>query len=131
MLITKHQQQFGLTFKIMKKIAFTIFRIAVAIILIGKILNWFLHFGDQTNQILNILMFGLIGIAYTIAGFLWDKKLTLTKTIIICCGLFLIIMNFITEHTILTVIGIICILTPMLIARFTKDESNERKLAGN
>lgn len=110
----------------MKKTFFTIFRILLGIVLLGKITNWFLNYSDETNQILNTAIFTLIGIAYTIAGFISDKNLT--KIIFIVCGLYLIIMNLINKNTILTIIGIICILTPLLISRFSLEKTDEKEL---
>ena len=105
----------------MKKILFTGFRILLILVLIAKVLNWFLNFDVNTNQFLNTAMFCLIGIAYLVIGFVWDKKMI--QVLIIFCGLFLIIMNFVPERTWITVIGIVCILVPMIIARFQKKEN--------
>ncbi|WP_179333056.1 hypothetical protein [Winogradskyella costae] len=109
----------------MKKILFTIFRVLIGIILIGKISNWFLNYSDETNQILNAGMFTLIGIAYLVGGFIWDKKLT--NIIFLICGMYLIAMNFIGNFKIYkSIIGIACILTPMLITRFSPEETDEK-----
>jgi hypothetical protein len=103
----------------MKRSFFTIFRILLAIVLTGKILNWFLNFSDETNQVLNIAMFSLIGIAYMIIGFAWDNKLV--KFIIVGCGAFLLVQNFLFPGLILNIVSIFCIITPLLIARFNKE----------
>jgi hypothetical protein len=103
----------------MKKVVFTIFQIAIAIILIGKIANWFLDFSDETKRILNMVMFTLIGIAYIVFGYVFDSRLT--KTIFIACGAYLILMNYIPSHVIFTILVTICILTPVLIARFSPE----------
>ncbi|MCE5320800.1 MAG: hypothetical protein LLF93_06845, partial [Bacteroidales bacterium] len=113
----------------MKKTLFTIFRILIGIILVGKISNWFLNYSDETNQILNAGMFALIGIAYLVGGFIWDKKLT--NIIFLICGIYLIVMNFIDDFGLKSIIGIVCILTPMLIARFSPKETDEKELAEN
>lgn len=106
----------------MKNALFKIFRISIGIVLFGKISNWVFNFGDQINQILNASMFCLIGIAYIIVGFIWDNKFI--KTIILTCGLFLLVMNFFAKGNIaLDIFGVLCILTPMLIARFYKEVS--------
>ena len=113
----------------MKKTLFTIFRILIGIILVGKISNWFLNYSDETNHILNAGMFTLIGIAYLVGGFIWDKKLT--NIIFLICGIYLIAMNFIDDFGLKSIIGIVCILTPMLIARFSPEETDEKELAEN
>lgn len=102
----------------MKKILFLIFKIAIALVLILKIANWIFDFSDQTNFLLNTAMFSLIGIAYLYFGF--ALKVKLISFIMIACGAFLIIYNFIEKSTIITVIGIICLIVPMIIFRFDK-----------
>lgn len=110
----------------MKKIAFTIFRILIGIILIGKISNWFMNYSDETNKILNALMFTLIGIFYLIGGFIWNKKST--NIIFLICGLYLIAMNFISDFGISkSILGIVCILIPMLIVRFLPEKADKKE----
>lgn len=113
----------------MKKILNIIFLILIGIVLIGKISNWFLNYSDETNQILNAGMFTLIGIAYLVGGFVWDKKLI--NIIFMVCGIYLIAMNFISDFGLKSIIGIVCILTPMLIARFSPEETDKNELAKN
>jgi len=103
----------------MKNTVFTAFRILIFLILIGKVLNWFLNFSDETNKLLNIAMFTLIGVGYIVMGYVWDNKFK--KIVITTCGAFLIIMNFFDNTVALGIIGIVCILIPMLIARFYKE----------
>lgn len=88
----------------------------IAVVLIAKMLNWLLNFSDETNFIINSLMFSLIGLAYVVYGIIWDK--IIIKLIFLISGLYLIAMNFISKNTFLTILGIICILTPILIIRF-------------
>ncbi|MFK7781656.1 hypothetical protein [Psychroserpens sp.] len=113
----------------LKKIAFIVFRVIVVIILFGKISNWFLNYSDETNQILNTSMFTIIGFSYAFAGFIWKKKLTNFTFII--CGLYLIAMNFMVDFNIKSIIGIICILIPLLIARFSQLDTDEAKWSEN
>ncbi len=100
---------------VIKNILNTGFKFAIGIVLIGKILNWFFEFGDQTNFILNVLMFSLIGLAYIIYGIVWDNKFL--KLIFLISGLYLIAINFMNKSTLLTLFGIICIIGPILIIR--------------
>ncbi|MDF3076683.1 MAG: hypothetical protein K0S09_572 [Sphingobacteriaceae bacterium] len=104
------------------RVLFQVFRVLIAIILVAKISNWFFHFNDETNRLLNAAMYCLIGIAYLAMGFIWDGKLF--KLLIIACGLFLIVVNFVTPNTILNILGIVCILTPLLIARTYKESKS-------
>lgn len=112
----------------MKNKLFILFRILLIVVLVGKILNWFLKFDPGTNQILNRAMFCLIGIAYLVMGYVWDKKIL--KVLITACGIFLIVMNFVPGRTWLSILGIVCILVPMIIARFQKKE-NENVVIDN
>lgn len=113
----------------MKNILLKAFRFLILIILIGKISNWFLHYSDETNQMLNAGMFTLIGIGYLMGGFIWKKKLT--NIIFLVCGVYLIVMNFINDFSLNSIIGIICIVTPLLIVRFSPEETDEKELAEN
>ena len=113
----------------MKKILFLIFQVLIGIVLIGKISNWFLNYSDETNQILNTVMFTLIGIAYLAGGFIWDKKLT--TLIFLICGMYLVAVNFIGDFALKSIIKIVCILTPILIVQFSPKENDEKELAEN
>jgi hypothetical protein len=111
----------------MKNAIFTIFRILIALVLTGKILNWFLNFSDETNQVLNATMFILIGIGYLVMGYVWNNKFM--KVLITTCGLFLIAMNFFKHSITVDIIGIVCILIPMLLARFYKEKEHKLNIA--
>src|SRR5688500_11404994 len=99
----------------MKKALYTTFTILIFLVLGAKVLNWILNFSDETNQVLNTAMFTLIGIAYLVMGYVWDGLLL--KVIITVCGLFLIARNFIGSNVTLDILVVVCIITPMLIAR--------------
>ncbi|TKB95556.1 hypothetical protein [Pedobacter cryophilus] len=111
---------------IVKKSAMVIFRITLGIVLGGKILNWFLDFSDETNQILNIGMYCLIGIMYLFFGSVWSNKWV--NAVFIICGLYLIIMHFFDKNEIISFIAFICMLTPLLIVRFYPLEDDEKEL---
>ncbi|WP_347174962.1 hypothetical protein [Polaribacter uvawellassae] len=108
------------------KIGITIFRVLIAIVLIGQISNWFLDYSPETKQLLNTIMFVLIGLFYTIAGIIFNKKLF--KAVFILCGLYIIALNFIEKSPILTIIGIISIILPLLLARFSKEYKEDDEL---
>lgn len=105
----------------MKNALFTVFRILVALVLLGKILNWFLDFSAEINQLLNSAMFSLIGIAYLVMGYVWEQKLV--KIVITACGSFLLLMNLFGNNTAVSIIGLICMVTPMIIARLYQKNS--------
>lgn len=94
-----------------------VFKVLLILVLIAKISNWFLSYPPEINKGINTAMFTLIGIAYIVMGIIWDGKLV--KAFILFCGLFLIIMNFFSGDFV-NILGIACLLTPMLIARFSK-----------
>ncbi len=105
-----------------------IYGILIGIILIGKISSWFLNYSNETNKILNTAMFCLIGITYLVSSWAFDK--TILKLILAICGIYLIIMNFIPNFSWNSIIGIICILTPIIIGKFLpKEDDNEEEIA--
>ena len=107
----------------LKNNTFKIYGILIGIVLVGKISNWFLNYSDETNKILNTAMFCLLGIAYLAFSWAFDK--TILKFVLAICGIYLIIMNFITDFSWNSIIGIVCILTPMIIGRFLPEEDDE------
>lgn len=102
-----------------------LFILCCGIILICKILNLLFHFSDRTNNILNTMMFCLIGIAYLFAGYIWTNKMA--KGILFLCGAFLIIMNLLPETVWITWTGVVCILIPLFIFRFSKEAKEEKE----
>ncbi|TAD81548.1 MAG: hypothetical protein EAY75_17590 [Bacteroidetes bacterium] len=102
----------------MKRMMFAFFYILLGLTLAGKVLNWIFSFDAQTNQIINTAMFTLVGIAYLVMGRGWDKKAE--KAVILICGGLLITTNFLDTGKTITMVRIACLLTPMLIARFSK-----------
>lgn len=102
----------------MKNSLFITFRILLWIVLLGKILNWFLDFNENVNMALTIALFTLIGIAYVIGGYIWRKQPV--KTIFLLCGMYLVLMNFFANNAVLSVSAIICILCPCWLSAFQK-----------
>lgn len=107
----------------MGKTLYRTFTILIFFVLIGKILNWFLDFSVEINQVLNIIMFTLIGIAYMVMGYVWDNKVK--QVVITTCGFLLIVTNFFNNTVALNIIRIASIIIPMLIARFYKEEGGQ------
>lgn len=99
----------------MKSVIPVIIQVLIGIILIGKISNWFLNYSDEVNKILDAVMFTVLGIFYLSGGLIY-KKLA-TKIIFLVSGLYLIVMNFVGDFGLKSVIGIICLLTPMILLR--------------
>jgi hypothetical protein len=107
----------------MKKTTHFLFTILIFIVLIARIVGWFVNFSDDIDKILTTAMFTLIGIAYVVMGFTWDNKLS--QFIMVTCGVLLIVFNFFETTMTLNIIGIVCILTPLIIARLDQKKRRE------
>jgi len=107
----------------MRDKAFFVFKVAIFIVLIAKILNWFLDFSDETNAILNTVMFSLIGLAYIVVGLAWNHKFL--KAVIILCGVYLIVFNFLERQLALSLVGIACLIIPMIIGVLSPETKEE------
>ena len=102
----------------MKKNPFKVISLLATLILIAIVANWFLHFSAQVNNLIKVSMFIVIGLYY-IFGFTSPNKSI--KFIVFFCGIYLILMNFIPKSTMVEIFGIICIVAPMLIRRFSPE----------
>lgn len=109
--------------KFLKNNASNIYLVLFGIVLLGKVSNWFLNYSDQTNEILNTVMFCVIGIAYV--AFSWGFKKAIPKLVFAICGIYVILMNFIPDFSWVPIIGIVCIVTPMIIRRFYAQDEDE------
>ena len=112
----------------MKNNIFKLFKVVIGVVLFGKVLSWVLHFNDPVNHLLNTAMFCLIGLAYLVVGYSWDNKIA--SLVIVACGLFLLVMNILPRNVILYITGIVSIIIPMLIARFSDNSSNKKVING-
>lgn len=92
-----------------------VFLMALFIILAGQVLNLFLHFNIRIRQILNIVMFCLIGIGYIAEGF--GKYHKILRFIMLFSGLFLIFMNFIPMSIAFYIMAVVCLIAPPVIIR--------------
>ena len=91
----------------MKKQFNKIYIILLGIIIVGKLSNWFLNYSDKTNDLLNTVLFTLIGVGFVIESFTLYKKEF--KLIFLICGIYLIAMNFIDNFQLKSLIGIVSI----------------------
>ena len=101
------------------------YRILLGLVLVGKISDWFLNYSEETNQILNTAMFCLIGLAYVVFAWAFDKKWL--KLILGACGCYLILMNFLDDFSFKRIIGIICVLTPVIFGYFMPEEAEDKE----
>ncbi len=112
---------------IMKTILFQIFRTIIALVLFAKVLVILLDLGKPVEDVLNTIMFSLIGLAYVVFGFIW--KDSVRKILIVFCGAWLIAMNYFEKSNLVHVAGICAILLPLLIARFDKEGTTQQERA--
>jgi hypothetical protein len=109
-----------------KKHIITIYRAALFLVLAAIVLGYFIDFGKEIDALIRTIMFCLIGIAYLTMAWAYDKPAL--KLTFLSCGIYLIIMNFLPDFEIKSIIGIICIVTPFIIVRFLPEEENEDSL---
>ncbi len=102
----------------MKRILLKIFSILFLIVIAVKISNWFFNYGPLVNKIINTVMFSVIGIYYILLGISVEKKLVMSLFLV--CGLYLVIMNFLPSNLTINIIGILCVMFPLLFERFSK-----------
>lgn len=102
----------------MKNIFNRILLILLLIAILGQISDWFFNYSEEVKSVLSTMMFTLIGVCYIVWGY--RLKNDLVKIIIIVGGVYLIVMNFIYQSTLAIIVGIVCVITPMLLAKFTK-----------
>jgi hypothetical protein len=111
----------------MKNTIFRAYKTLLGLVLFFRVLSWIIDFNEVFNRVINIAMFSLIGIAYLVMGRTFENKLI--KIVSILSGLFLIGMNFFKQTDTIAVIGIVCIVTPMLIVRFSKENTEKPQVA--
>jgi len=109
--------------KFFKSRSAQVFRGLLIVVLFAKLSNWFLDFTDETNQLLNMIMFSLIGLAYLSYSWAFDRFFL--KVIFFICGGYLMLMNFLPDSAWKSSIGIISIVIPIIIGRFIPEEKQE------
>ena len=108
----------------MKNYIFPTLRIILIIVFTLIVISRFSDFGKEIERFLYGILFSVIGILYLIFG--WAFSETKMKLSLILGGLFLIIMNFIPQNITIKIVVIICIVTPLILCRFSK-EAKEAK----
>ena len=103
----------------MKNNLFSILRYSTIAILLIKISGLFIDFSEKNQTIINSLMYIAIGFNYLLFGIaLPELKFKITLLI---SGTFLIWMNFLPNNNVLSIIGIACIIMPMIFAKYSKE----------
>lgn len=106
-----------------RKIVITLYFILLVGVLLAKVSDWFINYSKEVDQVITTSMFCLIGIAYIWQSF--SQTQNVYKVIYFVCGAFVIGMNFIERDNLITIIGIACIITPMILNRFKKNKLQE------
>lgn len=102
----------------MKSILIRVFYILLIAVLGAKLLDIFLDFDPEVNRWITTAMFCLLGIGYLRYAFLETKRVF--QILFALCGLYLIAMNFIERNDVLTAIGVICLLIPLIFRRINR-----------
>jgi hypothetical protein len=109
-----------------KKHIIQIYRVVLFLVLVAIVLGYFIDFGDEIDALIRTIMFCLIGIAYL--TFAWAYDNPALKLTFLICGVYVIIMNFLPDFEIKSIIGIICMVTPFILLRFLPEEENNDSL---
>ena len=109
--------------KKIKNKAILFFQLLCGIVLIGIISDWFLSYSDETNQIISIALFSLIGVGYIAFAWAIDRKIL--RMILLVCGIYLIVMNFFNDSALRSVLTITGVLIPLLIGKFLPEKEEE------
>ncbi|GAB2626892.1 hypothetical protein [Belliella aquatica] len=94
--------------------------IAAFLVLTTIVIGYFIDFGDQIDALIRTIMFCLIGVDYLTFAWAFDKPAL--KLTFLSCGVYVIIMNFLPDFEIKSIIGIICIVIPFILIRILPDE---------
>ena len=102
----------------MKSFLIRLYYALLVAVLIARFTDIFFNYSEETDQLITTSMFCLLGVGYIRFAFLESQKGY--QLLFALCGMYLIIMNFIEKNDILTIIGIICILLPLVLRRIYK-----------
>lgn len=101
-------------------------KIVCLVLLVAIPVSYLFHNSENVRQILTGIMFVMIGVAYFVAAYVWNNKIW--KALLFVCGAYLIAMNFIPESDEVSMIGIVCIIGPLFIFRFTENDGAKKSL---
>ena len=107
--------------KINKKVI-GVFAILLTLVLLGKISSRIFDYNEETDKLLSIALFSMLGITYL--GYSWVSKKKVLKLFFLSCGIYLIVMNFL-DQPIYKWIAIVCVLTPILLIFFSPDKNDK------
>ncbi len=108
-----------------KQNAIQIYRILLGIVLAGNISDWFFNYSDKTSQLLSTAMFCLIGLAYLVFAWAFDRRIL--KLLFGISGAYLIIMNFTPDFTPKYFLVLVCIVAPIFAGRFFSEEEDTKE----
>ena len=99
----------------MRKVVYVAFILACTIILIGKILNWFIDFDPSFSNGLNLAMFTLLGIYWLYQAWSYDHKLI--KALFFIGGIYLLLLKWINIPDFLSGVFIGLVLAPWILVK--------------
>ena len=99
----------------MRKVVYVAFILACGIILIGKILNWFIDFDPSFSNGLNIAMFTLIGIYWLYWAWSYDHKFI--KALFFIGGIYLLIHKWIIIPDFLSGVMVVLAFAPWILVK--------------
>lgn len=102
------------------------FAILLAFVVLGKISSGIFDYSEETDKLLSIALFSMIGITYL--GYSWISYKKVLKLFFLSCGIYLIVMNFLDEP-IYKWIAIVCVLSPLLIILFSREKNDKGESA--
>ncbi len=106
----------------MRKVVYVIFILACGIILIGKILSWFLDFEPAFSNGLNIAMFTLLGFLWF--SWAWDYDHKMLKVLFFIGGVYLLIHKWITIPDFLSGILVVVAFVPWILVKLDPKKFN-------
>lgn len=89
------------------------------LLIIAKISEYFIAYNHSTLETFTHIMFMVIGGFYFVVGFYLKK--TFLKMVFFISGLYLLIMNFLPESTVVTLIGIVLLLVSISLMRYSPE----------
>ncbi len=102
----------------MKNVVLKAIPIVAILILVAKISSWFLDYPVAIKNGIDSSIFVFIGVYFIILGFTAFRSFY--QWIVICSGLYLIVVEFFTKDVVLSVIWGVALIIPMVLRKFPK-----------
>ena len=99
----------------MRKVVYVAFILVCALILIGKILNWFIDFTPAFSNGLNIAMFTLLGFYWLYWSWSYNHKII--KALFLVGGIYLLLHKWIAIPDFLSGVLVVLAFTPWVLVK--------------